>query len=75
MLPKEFPQIAPVPQNVAETLESARVTREFYHEIEYRQELQNYCQWYHETAEFHRREFEKMRGDINIFGWFHRNKS
>ncbi|MEB3828583.1 hypothetical protein [Phormidium sp. CCY1219] len=74
MLPKEFPQITPTPQNFAESLQAAQVTREFYEELEYREEFENYCQWYRDSAECHRRELEKMRGDINILGWFSRGK-
>lgn len=74
MLPKEFFQFAPIPQDVAESLEAARVTREFYYELEYRQALETYCQWYYETAERHRQELDKMRGDINLFRWFCRGK-
>jgi hypothetical protein len=74
MLPNEFPQGAPIPQDVAQNLESAKVTREFYHELEHRQAFDGYCQWYYQTAERHRQELTKMRGDINIMGWFNRKK-
>jgi hypothetical protein len=45
------------------------MTRQFHEELAYREAFERYCQWYYETAEFHRREWEKMQGDINILGW------
>ena len=39
-----------------------------------REEFEAYCQWYDDTAEFHRQELEKMRGDLNLFAWFRGKK-
>src|SRR3712207_7276617 len=39
-------------------------------ELQYRQEHERYCEWYRLTAEQHRHHLQKMRGDINLFGWF-----
>lgn len=72
MLPHEFNQIIPNLPEQADVLESYQLTRDFYREVQYRQELDNYCQWYYEAARQHREELDKMRRDINIFGWFRR---
>jgi hypothetical protein len=48
------------------------VTKQFYQEVQYRQEFQNYCEWYYSVGEKHRQEAEKMRNDLNIMGWFTR---
>lgn len=72
MLPKEFSQIIPGTGDASEVLETYEVSREFYREVEYREEFERYCQWYYATAVRHRQELKKMRGDINILGWFSR---
>jgi hypothetical protein len=58
----------------AEILELYRTTREFYDEAEYREELDRYSAWYYSIAQENSRELEKMRGDVNLFGWFCRRK-
>lgn len=70
MLPNNFSQLLPSLQPELEILETYKVTQEFYQEVKYREEFEAYCQWYDETAECHRQELEKMRGDINLFSWF-----
>lgn len=75
MLPNNFSQLIPYIQPELEILETYQVTQQFYQEVKYRQEFASYCQWYEETAEFHRQELQKMRGDINLFGWFLRQKN
>lgn len=57
-----------------EIIELYRATREFYDEVQYREELDRYSLWYRAVAEQNRREHEKMRGDINLFGWFCRQR-
>lgn len=47
-----------------------RTTQEFYQEVKYREDFNNYCQWYYAIAEQHQKELQKMRSDINIFGFF-----
>ena len=71
---KELRSIFPALQPEIEILEAHQVAREFYREVEYREDFANYCQWYYETAERHQKELQKMRGDLNIFGWFLRGK-
>jgi hypothetical protein len=75
MLPNNFSQLIPYLQPELEILETHQVTQEFYQEVKYRQEFEVYCQWYYETAESHRQELQKMRGDLNLFRWFFRQKS
>jgi hypothetical protein len=60
----------PAPQPAPEVLEAQVLTREFYREVEHREEFDRYCQWYRDTATKHQQELQKMRGDINLFGWF-----
>jgi len=62
------------PPALDEQIERHHVTREFHREVHYRQDFQAHCQWYRETAARHRQELEKMRGDINVFGWFSRRR-
>lgn len=70
---QDFPQIIPSEQSqVEENLLVHQTTREFYDEVQIRSEFQQYCQWYYDTAEHHRQELEKMRGELNIFAWFRR---
>lgn len=70
-MPFEWEQITKRPdQPAAEILKAHQLTREFHQEVEYREDFNQYCQWYYETAERHHRELEKMRKDINILGWF-----
>ena len=68
---KEFQRIVPAPQpEMMEILEACHVTREFYQELQYREEFERYCDWYYLTAKQHQQELEEMREDLNIFGWF-----
>lgn len=68
--------IVPTPpqQPIQEILQAHQVTREFYREVRYREDFDRYCDWYYQTAAANRRDLAKMRGDINIFGWFLRPK-
>lgn len=63
-------RIVRVPQPDAEIFAVYQASHEFYREAQYREALEQYCQWYEQTAEKNRQELEKMRGDINLFGWF-----
>ncbi|MBL1175954.1 MAG: hypothetical protein FWK01_12635 [Pantanalinema sp. GBBB05] len=70
--------MAPIPESeaegIVEVLESQQITREFYAEIHYRDEFEQYCQRYYAMAAKHRQELAKMQGDINILGWFFRGR-
>jgi hypothetical protein len=59
----------PDPNEPANIFQINQLTRQFHEELVHREAFERYCQWYYETAEFHRREWEKMQGDINILGW------
>lgn len=72
---QDFREIIPNPgQAVDEIFTVHQTTQEFYREVEYREELDRYCQWYYATAEANRQEFIKMRGELNIFSWFIRKR-
>jgi len=64
---------SPTPQNQVELLRTYQVSREFYQEVQHRQNFERHCQWYRQTAELHRQEVQKMQQDINILGWFRRS--
>lgn len=65
-------RFVPAPPSSVEFFAVYQATHEFYREAQYREALEEYYAWYEQTAATHRRELEKMRGDINIFGWFGR---
>jgi hypothetical protein len=68
-------RIIPMPQpDVAEIFRVYQATHDFYREVEQREALEEYCQWYYQVAEQHQQELEAMRGDINVLGWFCRSK-
>jgi hypothetical protein len=70
-----IPQIVPVSQGeVQEAFASAKVTRDFYEEVQVRSDFQRYCGWYRSVAEQNRQDLEKMRGEINFFRFFRGNR-
>jgi hypothetical protein len=66
----DFRWFAPNPQPIPEVLLAYDLTRQFHREVEYREAFDRHCEWYRSTADQHRREFQKMQGDMNVFGWF-----
>jgi len=46
--------------------------RQFYQEVQSREAIKLYCDWYYTTAERHRQELQQMRSELNILGWFRR---
>jgi hypothetical protein len=63
--------IAPTPPEPEQAvLETHQFTREFYQEVEHRDQFDRYCQWYYATAEQNRREHQKLQNDFNLLGWF-----
>ena len=62
------------PQPLSEALITYAFTRNFYREVEYREEFEQYCDWYYRTAAANQAEFQRMKGDINLFGWFNRRR-
>jgi hypothetical protein len=73
-MPEQFRFIVPATQPPADIFATYQLAYEFYREAQYRQEHESYCEWYRQTAEYHRQELQKMQGDINFFGWFCRRK-
>ena len=69
-MPNELQQIIPAPQPEIEDFAVFRVASQFYREVESRENLQRYCDWYYATANSHRQELQQMRGELNILGWF-----
>jgi hypothetical protein len=65
-----FRWFAPAPDPIPEVLMAHELTRQFHREVECREAFDHYCGWYRATAEQHRQEFQKLQGDINLFGWF-----
>jgi hypothetical protein len=58
-----------------DTVIAFEMTRNFYREVEYREEQVEYCQWYRRIAQQHQQEFAKMQQDMNVLGWFrHRSR-
>lgn len=63
-----IPQIPDDP----EVLEVHQLSYEFRAELQYRQEFEQYCQWYEAIAAQNRRELQTMQSDINVLGFFTR---
>ena len=59
-----------ISQSLGEVLELQQITQDFHREVQYREDFEQYCQWYYQTAESHRQELEAMQGDINLLSWF-----
>jgi hypothetical protein len=61
---------SPEPAHIV--LEAHQLTRQFYAEVQYREEFDQYCAWYEATAAKHRQELHRMKTDWNLLGWFYR---
>ncbi len=71
MLIRQFlPRQEPLPDFIV----TFEMTRNFYREVDSREEHAAYCAWYREVAQTHQRELAKMQGDINVMGWFCRDR-
>jgi hypothetical protein len=67
--------IIPIPQpDFAEEFEVYQATYEFYREVEERQDLETYCEWYYQVSQEHQQDFAKMQDELNIMSWFYRGK-
>ncbi|MDM9379309.1 hypothetical protein QUB80_01120 [Chlorogloeopsis sp. ULAP01] len=72
---KDLPLIIPSPQpQVEESFAAYQTTHQFYQEVQVRSEHQQFCEWYHTTAERHRQELKRMRGELNIMQFFLRRQ-
>jgi len=70
---RDLPQIIHSPQPASEeSFAVYQATHRFYQEVRVRSEFKVHCEWYYTTAESHRQELERMRGELNIFRWFRR---
>lgn len=67
---KEFSEIIPSPPSAADEFATYQLTYEFRREVAYREDFQEYCEWYRRAARQHQQELAKMRHDINILRWF-----
>lgn len=68
-----FRYIVPAPQP-DEYFAAYQATSQFYREVQSRAELQRHCEWYYTTAKRHRQELKQMQGELNILGWFRRQR-
>lgn len=62
------------PQPVSEAIVAYALTRDFYREVEHREQFEQHCDWYTRTAAANQIERQKMQGDFNLFGWFNRRR-
>lgn len=63
-------RIVPLPPTESEVFQVHEAAHEFYEEVRHREQLEQYCQWYRQTAAEHQRELKQMRSEINLFGLF-----
>ncbi|MEA5421249.1 hypothetical protein VB712_18655 [Spirulina sp. CCNP1310] len=65
-----FHFILPTPPPAVGFFAPHALAQEFRREVEYRQDFQAHCQWYRATAQAHQAELQRLRRDVNLFGWF-----
>jgi len=71
----ELREIIPVPQpEIEDTFAAYQVTSKFYQEVQSREAISRYCDWYYTMAEVHKQELQQMRGELNILSWFRRGR-
>lgn len=70
MLPEQLRPLPPPSQH--EIFEAHFLSHRFHREVQQREAFAAYCQWYRQTAERHRQELMRMRGDVNLLSWFRR---
>jgi len=64
--------IIPAPQPKSSNLCCVPYNAPVYQEVQSREAIKLYCDWYYTTAERHRQELQQMRSELNILGWFRR---
>ena len=75
MMPQEFRRILPLTQpEIQATFAAYQTTSQFYREVQRREALSLYCDWYYKTAARHHQELQQMRGELNIMAWFRRRR-
>lgn len=73
-MPNELRPIIPAPQPDIEDFAAYQATSQFYREVQSREAIKCYCDWYYSTAKLHQQELQQMRGELNILGWFRRGR-
>ena len=70
-MPDKLQRIIPAPQpEIEQNFAGYQVTSQFYREVQSREAIKHYCEWYDTTSERHRQELQQMRGELNIMAWF-----
>lgn len=64
------PRSLETPQEVIEYLVLHQAAQEFRLEVEHRENLESYCEWYYQTAAENRQTLEQMQRELNILAWF-----
>jgi hypothetical protein len=63
------PRSLATPKEVIEYLELHQAAQEFRLELEHRDNLEAYCQWYQQAAIKNRSDLEQMRAELNVLAW------
>jgi hypothetical protein len=58
------------PQEVTEYLVLHQSAQHFRLEVEHRENLKAYCQWYDQVAAQNRATLAQMQGEMNLLAWF-----
>ena len=75
MTPYELRRIIPLPPaEVEANLAAYQTTKQFYREVQTRQEHSRYCDWYYTTVARHQQELQQMRSEFNIMSLFRRRR-
>ncbi|WP_199305855.1 hypothetical protein [Pseudanabaena sp. FACHB-2040] len=62
-------------QNAIEILQVHQMAQDFRREVECREQFAAYCDWYDRTALQHQQEWAAMQKDVQLRGYFRRNRS
>ncbi len=57
-------------QDVIEYLALHQAAQDFRLEVEHRENLEAYCQWYYQTAAENRATLAQMQRETNLLAWF-----
>lgn len=58
------------PQEVTEYLMLHQAAQNFRLEVEHREALKAYCQWYDQMATENQSTLAQMQGELNLLAWF-----
>lgn len=64
------PRSLETPQDVIEYLVLHQAAQDFRLEVEHREQMEAYCQWYYQTAAENRATLARMQGEVNLLAWF-----